>query len=49
VLSPHLGGIDKKGMADMAELAARCIVDLAQGRWPKGCVVNEEIAEGWRW
>lgn len=49
VLSPHLGGIDLKGMSDMAALAARCVVDLSQGRWPMGCIVNEEIAEGWRW
>jgi phosphoglycerate dehydrogenase-like enzyme len=49
VLSPHLGGIDIKGMNDMAELAARCVVNLYQGTWPKGCVVNEEIADGWVW
>lgn len=49
VLSPHLGGIDSKGMSDMAELAARCIVTLYQGRWPEGCVVNNELAPGWRW
>jgi phosphoglycerate dehydrogenase-like enzyme len=49
VLSPHLGGIDTKSMADMADLAARCIVDLKEGRWPVGCVVNEGIREGWNW
>jgi phosphoglycerate dehydrogenase-like enzyme len=49
VLAPHIGGIDTKSMADMAELAARCIVRLAQGEWPEGCVVNDELKDGWRW
>jgi phosphoglycerate dehydrogenase-like enzyme len=49
VFSPHIGGIDAKGMADMAELAARCVVDLHQGRWPADCVVNAELAPGWAW
>jgi D-3-phosphoglycerate dehydrogenase / 2-oxoglutarate reductase len=49
VLSPHMGGIDTKGMADMAELAARCVVSLYRGEWPQGCVVNGELADGWRW
>jgi phosphoglycerate dehydrogenase-like enzyme len=49
VLSPHLGGIDTKGMADMADLAAQCIVDVKQGGWPTGCIVNDEIREGWAW
>jgi phosphoglycerate dehydrogenase-like enzyme len=49
VVSPHVAGIDSKSMADMAELAAACIAGLKQGRWPHGCVVNEEIAPGWAW
>jgi phosphoglycerate dehydrogenase-like enzyme len=49
ILSPHLGGIDSKGMADMAVMAATCIAALKQGRWPRGCVVNEEIERGWTW
>jgi phosphoglycerate dehydrogenase-like enzyme len=49
VLSPHIGGIDSKGMSDMADLASQCIVDLKEGRWPAGCVVNDELAKGWRW
>jgi D-3-phosphoglycerate dehydrogenase len=49
VLSPHLGGVDSKGMSDMAELASSCIVALYQGKWPAGCVVNEEIRNDWRW
>lgn len=49
VLSPHIAGIDTRAMADMADLAARCIVGLYQGHWPSECVVNPEIAAGWRW
>ena len=49
VVSPHLGGIDAKAMADMADMAAAAIASLKQGRWPAGCVVNEEIAPGWTW
>jgi D-3-phosphoglycerate dehydrogenase len=49
LFSPHIGGIDTKGMADMAELAARCVIDLHEGRWPAECVVNTELAPGWRW
>ncbi len=49
IVSPHLGGIDTKGMADMAEMASGCIAALKQGRWPVGCVVNDEIKPGWSW
>jgi phosphoglycerate dehydrogenase-like enzyme len=49
VLSPHIAGTDTQSMSDMAELAARTIVDLYQGRWPSACVVNPEVQPGWRW
>jgi phosphoglycerate dehydrogenase-like enzyme len=49
VLSPHMGGLDLKSMADMAELAARCVLSLYRGAWPSGCVVNNELAAGWKW
>lgn len=49
VISPHIGGIDTKGMGDMADMAAGCIAALKQGRWPEGCVVNTELAPGWSW
>jgi D-3-phosphoglycerate dehydrogenase/(S)-sulfolactate dehydrogenase len=44
-----MGGIDAKSMADMATMAARCIVSLREGTWPSGCVVNDELEAGWRW
>jgi phosphoglycerate dehydrogenase-like enzyme len=49
VLTPHMAGVDTKSMADMAEMAARNLVDLHQGRWPGHAVVNPEIAPGWKW
>ena len=49
IVSPHIGGIDSRAMADMAEMASSAIVSLKQGRWPSGCVVNDEIAPGWTW
>jgi D-3-phosphoglycerate dehydrogenase len=49
VLSAHMAGVDELAMSDMAEMAARCLVDLHQGRWPAECVVNPEVAPDWRW
>ncbi len=49
IFSPHIGGIDLKGMADMAEMAARCVVGLQRGEWPAGCVVNDSLRPGWTW
>lgn len=49
ILSPHIAGTDQKSMSDMAEQAARAIVDLYHNRWPSECVVNREIQQGWRW
>jgi phosphoglycerate dehydrogenase-like enzyme len=49
LLSPHMGGLDLESQRDMSTLAAQCLVDLSQGRWPEGCVVNAEIRPGWKW
>lgn len=49
IVSPHIGGIDTKAMADMAELAAQCVIDLHRGVWPGTCVVNPEVGPGWTW
>jgi len=49
VFSPHVAGSDLLAMADMAALAARCVVDLYEGRWPENCVVNSDLRTGWRW
>jgi phosphoglycerate dehydrogenase-like enzyme len=49
VFSPHIAGTDFQSMSDMAELAARTVVELYQNRWPAACVVNGDIRQGWRW
>jgi phosphoglycerate dehydrogenase-like enzyme len=49
VFSPHVGGTDTQSMSDMAEMAARCIVDLHQGRWPASCVIDGSLKDGWKW
>jgi phosphoglycerate dehydrogenase-like enzyme len=49
VLSPHIGGTDIQSMSDMAEMAAKTVVQLYRNEWPSGCVVNAEIRDGWCW
>jgi phosphoglycerate dehydrogenase-like enzyme len=49
VISPHIAGIDYKSMFDMAEMAARTIIELRNGHWPAECVVNSRLAPGWKW
>ena len=49
ILSPHIAGTDTQSMRDMAELAARTIVELYHNRWPSDCVVNVELRDSWRW
>lgn len=47
--APHMGGLDQDSLDAMGKLAAQCLVDLYNGRWPEGCVVNEQIRTGWKW
>jgi phosphoglycerate dehydrogenase-like enzyme len=49
VLTPHMAGLDTLAMSEMARMAALCIADLHQGRWPVESVINPEVAPGWRW
>ena len=49
VVCTHMGGLDKVSEAGMSRLAAQCIVDLHQGRWPESCVINRELAANWKW
>lgn len=49
LLCPHMGGLDQESLTGMARLAAENIVELYQGRWPEGRVVNPEIREEWKW
>jgi phosphoglycerate dehydrogenase-like enzyme len=48
-LSPHMAGLDHASLEAMGTVAARCIADLYQGRWPEGCVVNPQVRAGWKW
>jgi D-3-phosphoglycerate dehydrogenase/(S)-sulfolactate dehydrogenase len=47
VFAPHLGGIDQDALNAMGKLAAQCLVDLLQGRWPEPCVVNPKVKLRW--
>jgi phosphoglycerate dehydrogenase-like enzyme len=49
ILCTHMGGIDGESQVAMSSLAAQCLVELYQGRWPDACVVNRELREGWKW
>ena len=48
LLSPHMAGIDEESQLAMSCMAAQCLADLFNGRWPEGCVVNEELRTGWK-
>ena len=49
VLAPHMAGLDIESEIAMSQLAAQCIVDLYQGRWPASCIVNRELEASWKW
>ncbi|MEZ6069765.1 MAG: phosphoglycerate dehydrogenase [Pirellulales bacterium] len=49
LMSPHMGGLDEESQEAMTRLAAQCVADLYQGKWPEGCVVNDELRDGWAW
>ena len=49
LLSPHMAGIDIESEVAMSCMAAQCLADLFHGRWPEGCVVNDELRTGWKW
>ena len=48
VLSPHVAGGDDTSVKDMGIEAAHCIIELYQGGWPDGAVVNHELNGRWR-
>lgn len=49
LLCTHMGGLDWESQAAASSLAAQCLVDLYQGRWPEACVVNRELRDRFRW
>jgi phosphoglycerate dehydrogenase-like enzyme len=49
VVTPHAAGVDLQSRDDMAESAARAIVDLSRGLWPAEKIVNPEVKAKFRW
>lgn len=49
LLSPHVGGLDHESERAMSMKAAQALVDLYQGRWPEGYVVNDTLRTCWKW
>jgi phosphoglycerate dehydrogenase-like enzyme len=49
LLCTHMGGLDTESTVAMGNLAAQCIVDLHQGRWPEPCVVNCDLRSRYKW
>jgi phosphoglycerate dehydrogenase-like enzyme len=49
VVTPHTAGVDLQSRDDMAESAARAIVDLSRGQWPAEKIVNPEVQAKFKW
>jgi D-3-phosphoglycerate dehydrogenase len=49
LLTAHTAGVDLQSRDDMAESAARAIVDLSRGQWPAEKVVNPAVRERFQW
>ena len=49
IVSPHMAGNDIQSHIDMGNEAAQSIIDLYNGKWPEGSIVNKEVKETWNW
>ena len=49
VVSPHIAGNDELSLVEMGLEAAQNIVDLYDGKWPAGSVVNRDLEGRWNW
>ncbi len=49
IVSPHIAGNDQLSMVEMGLEAAQNIMDLHDGKWPGGSVVNRELEGNWSW
>ena len=47
IASPHIAGTDNRSMDDMGLEAAQYVIDLLDGRWPEGAVVNGDVRQVW--
>ena len=44
-----MAGNDIQSQIDMGNEAAQSIIDLDDGKWPEGSIVNKEVKETWNW
>ena len=49
IVSPHMAGNDIQSQIDMGNEAAQSIIDLHNGQWPEGSIVNKEVKNTWNW
>ena len=49
IVSAHVAGNDELSLVEMGLEAAQCIVDLHDGVWPGGSVVNRDLEGRWSW
>lgn len=49
VLAPHIAGADDKAFQDVPVTAAQNVIDLYQGKWPAGNILNPEVQTNWKW
>lgn len=49
VVSPHIAGNDTLSLDETRNEAAQYVIDLFNGRWPDGSVVNKELKGKWTW
>jgi D-3-phosphoglycerate dehydrogenase / 2-oxoglutarate reductase len=49
LLCSHMGGLDHESVDAASTLAAQCIVDLYENRWPEACVVNRDLRGKFKW
>lgn len=48
IISPHLAALDEQAVEDMAEGAARNIVDIFAGKWPMTALINPDVKAVWK-
>ncbi len=49
LLCTHMGGLDHESVEAATNLAAQCITDLYENRWPEECIVNRDLRGKFQW
>lgn len=49
ILATHTAGLDNESQIATSNKAAQNIVDLYQGKWPEGAIINRQLKDGWKW